>query len=45
MTAHVSGRISGGCSDMLLQACMAEATSVARRLITAEVTHTQYWSD
>ena len=36
MTAHVSSRISGGCSDMLFQACMAEATQVARRLIAAE---------
>lgn len=38
MAAHVFDRISGGCSDMLFQACMAEATSVARRLITAEST-------
>ena len=36
MTAHVAGRISGGCSDMLFQACMAEATQVARRLIAAD---------
>ena len=38
MTAHVAGRISGGCSDMLFQACMAEATQVARRLLAAEST-------
>jgi len=38
MTAHVSGRISAGCSDMLFQACMAEATCVARRLLAAEST-------
>ena len=34
MTAHVSGRISAGCNDMLFQACMAEASGVARELIS-----------
>lgn len=38
MTAHVAGRISEGCSDMLFQACMVEATQVARRLLAAEST-------
>jgi hypothetical protein len=38
MTAHIAGRISEGCSDMLFQACMEEATCVARRLLAAEST-------
>jgi len=38
MTAHVAGRISEGCGDMLYQVCMAEASRVARELLAVKST-------